>query len=157
MPVLDICQACDRWTKYPCCLILSKWCIVAFASRFLRCKSLEGNNRYSTETCLLMNGWKRNTRQWNRTRVCCTPGMIFSLIVIMNNAGCGDENQRIMVSEADIKPFNERTTPCRQRQVRTLGLEIGCSTCCEFHCNCTAYTLTDKKPSRGFGNMWTWE
>ena len=59
----------------------------------------------------------------------------------------------IMVAEADIKPFIERTTPCRRRQVRALGLEIGCHTFREFHRNGTAYALTDNKPPRGVGNM----
>ena len=71
----------------------------------------------------------------------------------MSNDGEGDENHKIMVSEADMEPFNERTTPCRRRQVRALGIGIGCNTLCEFHCNGTAYTLTDNKLSRGVGNM----
>ena len=165
MPVTDFwhacpwcfCQACHQWTKYKCCLVTTKSCVATFASRLLRSTSLEGKNRYSTETCLLINSWRKNTLQWNHARVCCMPCMIFALIVITSNGSWGDENYRIMVSEADIKPFNEQTTPCRRRQVRTLGIGIGCSTCCELHCNCAAYTLTGKKPSRGVGNMWTWE
>ena len=64
MPVLHVCQACRRWTKYLCCLVITTLCIATFASRFVRSTSLESNNRYSTETCLLMNSWKKNTLQF---------------------------------------------------------------------------------------------
>ena len=54
MHVLDVCQACHQRIKYLCCIV-TKWCAVSFASRLLRSTSLEGKNRYSTETCLIMN------------------------------------------------------------------------------------------------------
>ena len=53
----------------------------------------------------------------------------FKFVVIMSNVGYGDENHRIMVSEADIKPFDERTTPCRRIKARALSLGIGCGIC----------------------------
>ena len=46
--------------------------------------------------------------------------------------GKREENHRIMVSEADIKPFNERTTPYWRRQVRALGLGIRWNIFCDF-------------------------
>ena len=60
MPVLHVCQACHQWIKYLCGMV-TKSCVVTFASRFLTNTSLEGKNRYSTETCLLMNSWKKYT------------------------------------------------------------------------------------------------
>ena len=59
----------------------------------------------------------------------------------------------MMVSDADVKPLNEQSTPRRRRQERALSHVIGCNNFCEFHGNGTAYTLTDNKTSRGVGNM----
>ena len=59
MPVLGVCKACHQWTKYLFCLVVTKWCVVTFASRFFRSTSLDGNKWYSTEMCLLMNSWNR--------------------------------------------------------------------------------------------------
>ena len=92
MPAIDVCHAC------PWCLsglpsmnqayMMHGYYVVCCNIRIaiLRSTSLEGNNRYSTETCLLMNSWKKYGPVISYTRMShALYG--FALIVIMSNAG----------------------------------------------------------------------
>ena len=59
-----------------------------------------------------------------------------------------------MASEADIKPFYERTTPCAQDESAHYAWGSDVTLAEGFNVAALLYTQTGHKPSRGVGNMW---
>ena len=89
IPVLDVRQACHQLIKHLCCMVTKvMYCNICMA--IINSTLLKDENRYSTESCILMNVWKIYTDGIIHVHAACTAW--FPLIAIMNNAGKGSEN-----------------------------------------------------------------